>query len=135
MICRGKIHTCMWWYLLHNWWTNYHIPLVFLGMLSFDENEYPCAEQIIIFLYSSVTPQIKYLFLNRCTQIFYPKPSMRKLGIKILDWIHAKTSQLIMIWKNWSWFWWYNLLQDILFENFCQKFYLSVLRPRKTNDA
>ena len=59
---------------------------------------------LIIFLYSRVTPQIKYLFLNRCTQIFYPKPSMRKLGIKILDWIHAKTSQLIMIWKNWSWF-------------------------------
>ena len=26
--------------------------LVSLGMLSFDENEYPCAEQIIIFLYS-----------------------------------------------------------------------------------
>ena len=48
--------------------------LVSLGMLSFDENEHPCAEQIIIFRYSCYALNQIFVLNRRAKRYCFKRP-------------------------------------------------------------
>ena len=60
-------------------WNQLPYSLVSLRMLTFDENEYPCSEQIIIFLYCCYALNQIFVLNGRAKRYCFKRPETKIL--------------------------------------------------------